>query len=220
MRRRWPLFAAIGFALLFVAAQVAAPVPPDIKASGDRIVAYYQAHGNGVRLSVWLITIAGLPLVPLVAWFRSRITGIGRDVLLIGAIGIAAQTTVWTWISAGLALRPDQLDPHTARTLTDVGAYYGPVLTVAVILFAAPIGWKALRGENAWPGWVGWLTAVLVIEQLAETATVFGKSGFIAPGGAMNFVVGAPLFVVWIIAAAAGSINGAEQATIAPTPSG
>jgi hypothetical protein len=205
MRTRWPLFAAIGFAVLFVLAQVVAPVPPDIKASGDRIVAYYRAHGDAVRLGVWLVTLAGLPFVALVAWFRSRVDGIGRDVLLVGGAGIAASTAVWTWISAGLALHPSQLDPHTARTLTDVGAYYGPVLTLAVSLLAAPIGWEAFRGDRSWPRWVGWLTAVLVIEQLAETVTIFGKSGFIAPGGAMNFALGAPLFVVWVIAVAAGS---------------
>lgn len=164
---------------------------------------YYQAHADGVRLAAWLITISALPYALLVAWLRSRVSGIGRDVLLFGGIAVGVETTVWTWISAGLALHPGSLDPGTARTLTDMGAFYGPVLTSAAILLAAPVGWAAQRGEGGWPRWVAWLTAVLVVEQLAETVTLFGKSGFIAPGGAMNFILGAGLFVVWLIAVAA-----------------
>jgi hypothetical protein len=40
-----------------------------------------------------------------------------------------------------------------------------------------------------------------VHEQSIETITVFGTRGFIAPGGPMNFTLGAGLFLVWVIGA-------------------
>jgi hypothetical protein len=42
---------------------------------------------------------------------------------------------------------------------------------------------------------------VMVIEQTVETITVFGKKGFIEPGGAMNFTLGAGLFLIWFVSA-------------------
>ena len=41
---------------------------------------------------------------------------------------------------------------------------------------------------------------IAFIEQAIETITVFGTSGFTAPGGAMNLQLGATVTIVWIIA--------------------
>ncbi len=37
------------------------------------------------------------------------------------------------------------------------------------------------------------------VEQAIETVTVFGKSGFIAPGGAMNLYLGGVIGMAWVI---------------------
>ena len=37
------------------------------------------------------------------------------------------------------------------------------------------------------------------VEQGVETITVFGESGFIAPGGAMNLYLGGVLGMAWVI---------------------
>lgn len=202
--RRWPLFAAVATVALLVGhAIVVGGPPPDVNATGPQVVAYYREHGDAIRVSLWLATIAMLPFIPLVGWLRRQVRGIGRDVLLLGAAAYAIEATVWQWTSGGLALHPDQLDAHTARTLLDITAYVGPMLTSAVILLAAPIGWASLRHDNSAPSWFGWLTVVLVVEQAVETVTVLGTSGFIAPGGPMNFPLGAGLFMVWVIACGA-----------------
>jgi hypothetical protein len=86
-----------------------------------------------------------------------------------------------------------------------VSAYFGPVLTVSIVLLIAPIGLAAWRGDGGFPRWLAWFTGVFALEQSIETITVFGKRGFIAPGGPMNFVLGAGLFVAWVIAAGAAS---------------
>jgi hypothetical protein len=201
--KRWPLFAAIGYVALLFAGFVVLPAAPEVTASGARIVGYYQDHSNGVRVAMWLSAWSLVPLVFLVAHLRSRLAGMSRDVMLLGAGGLVVSTIVWSWFNLGLALHPDTLDPHVARTMTDVSVYFGPVLTVSIILLIVPIGLAAWRGEGGFPRWLAWLTAVFAVEQAIETITVFGRRGFIAPGGPMNFLLGAGLYLVWVIAAGA-----------------
>jgi len=199
--RRWPLFAAIAYVVLLFAGLVVVPAAPEVTASGERVVRYYQDHGDGVRWAMWLGTWSTVPIVLLVAHLRSRLAGTGRDVMLLVAAGLVVTTAVWSWFNAGLALHPRTLDPHVARTVADVSAYFGPVLTVSIVLLVVPIGLAAWRGEGGFPRWLAWLTIVFALEQSVETVTVLGKRGFIAPGGPMNFTLGAGLFFVWVIAA-------------------
>ena len=199
--RRWPLFAAIAYVAVLFAGLFVIPAAPEVSASGVRLVRYFQDHANGVRTVTWLSAWSMVPLVLLVASLRSRLAGIGRDVMLLGAAGLVTSTIVWSWINAGLALHPDTLDPHVARTAADIGAYFGPVLTVSIILLIVAIGIAAWRGESGLPRWLAWFTLVFAVEQSIESITVFGKRGFIAPGGPMNFTLGAGLFLVWVISA-------------------
>jgi hypothetical protein len=49
------------------------------------------------------------------------------------------------------------------------------------------------------PRWLGWLSILFFVEQGIETITVFGESGFIAPGGAMNLYLGGVIGMAWVI---------------------
>jgi hypothetical protein len=91
----------------------------------------------------------------------------------------------------------------TARSLLDVGAYFGPVLTTTDVEMGGAVALAALR-DGSLPRWLGWISAVFAVEQLAETATIFGTSGFAAPGGDWNNMLGAGLFMVWIVALGLG----------------
>jgi hypothetical protein len=154
---------------------------------------------------MWLSAWSMVPLVLLIAHLRSRLAAKSRDVMLLGATGLVITTIVWSWFNLGLALHPDTLDPHVARTVTDISAFFGPVLTVSIVLLIVPIGLAAWRGEGGFPRWLAWLTAVFAVEQSLETITVLGKRGFIAPGGPMNNLLGAGLFLVWVVAAGAAT---------------
>jgi hypothetical protein len=215
--KRWPLFAAIAYVVLVFAAVLIVPVAPDVTESGARLVRYYQDHGDGVRIAMWLTTWSAVPLVLLVASLRNRLTGIGRDVMLLGAAGVLTSTVVWSWFNLGLALHPDSLNPDVARTATDVSTYFGPVLTVSIVLLIAPIGLAAWRNEG-FPRWLAWVTAVFALEQSIETITVFGKRGFLAPGGPMNFMLGAGLFIVWVVSAGAAVSGAGSSADSTATP--
>jgi hypothetical protein len=211
--KRWPLVAALGYVVLVSAGLILLPAAPDVTESGARIVRYYHDHDDGVRVATWLSAWSMVPLVLLVAHLRSRLAGVSRDVMLLGAAGLVVTATVFSWFNLGLALHADTLDPQVARTVTDVSAYFGPILTVSLVLLVAPIGLAAWRREGGFPRWLAWLTAVFALEQSIETITVFGKRGFIAPGGAMNFMLGAGLFLAWIIGAGVAASRAAETST-------
>jgi len=52
-----------------------------------------------------------------------------------------------------------------------------------------------------------WLSIIFFIEQAIETITVFGQSGFIAPGGTMNVYLGGIIGFLWV----AGVVRWAMQ---------
>jgi len=206
--KRWPLVAASAYAIAVVVGLFVVPSPPDVTASGAALVEYYQVHGSGVRLVAWLGAVSLGPLALLIAHLRTYVRGVGRDVMLLGAMGVMASTAIWLWLGAGLALHPSELRPDTARAIANVAAYFGPVLTVAVIMLVTPVGMSAWRGGTRLPRWLGAITAVFVVEQSLETVTIVSTSGFTAPGGAMNLTLGAGLFLVWILAAGIASTSG------------
>lgn len=107
--------------------------------SGSDVVGYYRDHADAVRLSVWLVLLSAVPYVAFVAWVRSVLTGVGRDIAFGGGLSVGVLTSAWLWIFGGLALHPNAIQPAVARTVLDLSALYGPVLTAAVILFAAPV---------------------------------------------------------------------------------
>ena len=216
MRRWWPFFAALAYVLLLFAGLFVIPAMPEVTASGARLVRYFQGHRNGVHVVTWLSAWSMVPLVLLIASLRARLVGMSRDVMLLGAVGVVSATIVWSWINAGLALHPRTLDPGVARTIADVGAYFGPVLTVSIVLLIVPVGFAAWRGKGGFPRWLAWVTLMFAVEQSIETMTVFGRRGFIAPGGPMNFTLGAGLFIVWIICAGVAASNTTETTASEP----
>ncbi len=48
------------------------------------------------------------------------------------------------------------------------------------------------------PRWLAWLNVIFLLEQAIETITVFGQTGFIAPGGSMNVYLGGALGFLWV----------------------
>ena len=200
MKRWWPLLAAVVYLAATLTALFALPKAPGVTASGETLVRYYRDHADTLRTATWLLTWSLVPFVILMAHVRSFLSGLCRDVMLISVTMFVATGTVWTWFNVGLALHAATLDPHVTRTLVDISIYFGPILTVADVLLAGAIGLAAWRGDGGLPRWLAYVSAVFVLEQAIETITIFGKRGFIAPGGDMNFQLGAGLLLVWLIA--------------------
>lgn len=192
--------ATIGFALLYLGSTIALGKPPDAHDSGATVLHWFATNGGHVRTWAWLLTLAA-PLFALYAAFVRVHLPVGlRDLFLIGAVAFLAETAVQTWIALALAWHGSALTPATARTLLDVADYWGPVLTSTTIMMLTPVAMAAFGDDARLPRWLGLLAAIAVAEQLVETLTIFGRSGFMAPGGPMNVILGAVLVAVTLVA--------------------
>jgi apolipoprotein N-acyltransferase len=200
MRRSTLLISAtVTFGVLYLAATIALGTPPEAGDSGQQVVAWFRAHGGHVRAWVWLLTLSLPVFATFAALVRAQLPAPHRDVFFFGAIALAAETAVQGWVWGGMAWHPNDLEPATARTLLDVASFWGPVLTSTTITMLAPVALLALRRDGGLPRWLGVVAAIAVAEQLIETITVFGRHGFIAPGGPMNVYLGAGLVALSLL---------------------
>jgi hypothetical protein len=187
------LGSTVGFAILYIAAALTLGTTPDANDNGATVARWFRNNGGHVRTWMWLITLL-LPLIAVVASFvRGHLPSPYGDIFFFGAVALAAETAVQGWLWAGMAWHANTLAPATARTLLDVASYWGPVLTSATIAMLAPVAILGWRRQAGLPRWLGALAALALIEQAVETITVFGRRGFIAPGGPMNLYLGGAL---------------------------
>src|SRR6476469_9951733 len=199
MDRRTPMIAGIAFAVLFTAALLIVPTLPGIDRPGYDIVSHVHAHSGAMGMQVLLVTFGLLALVVVFGYARDRLTGPSGHVFTIGSAVVLVEVFIAMWFNAGLALHPDVLGSATARTVVDIVAMWGPILTVADIMVAGPILLAA--NEGRFPRWIGIVAAVFDVEKLIETITIIGPpASFISPGGTMNFYLGGPLFIVFFLA--------------------
>ncbi len=216
---RVPLISAVGFGSLYLGASAALGATPAPAASGAAVAAWFVGHDEHVRWWLWLLTLA----VPFFAFFaacvRARLSPPYRDVFFAGAIAFIAQTAVQGWLWAGMAWHANQLSPASARTLLDVASFWGPALNGATMAMLIPLAAAGLRREPSFPRWVSAVCTVAAVEQLVETVTVFGRSGFFAPGGAMNVYLGAGLVGLSVLAVG-GALSGLGQAPLASAVTG
>jgi hypothetical protein len=194
MRRSTVLLAAtIGFGVIYVVATAALGSPPDAGDTAASVTAWFEDNDDHVRAWLWLLTI-GLPVFVLyAALVRAALPPVHRDVFFAGAIAFTAETAVQGWLWAALALHPGAVPAGTTQLVFDAASYWGPVLTSTTLVMLLPVAVLGLRGEPGWPRWLGAFAAIVAVEQAVETITVFGKDGFLAPGGPMNVYLGAGL---------------------------
>ena len=121
-----------------------------------------------------------------------------RRTFLAGVLGFAITAQVQGWFWAGLALEPEGLDPAAARTVFSIPAYWGPLVNGSTTAMAAAIATLGCGVSPVIPRWLMGLSILFLLEQAVETVTVFGRRGFIAPGGTMNVVVGGVIGFLWV----------------------
>ena len=120
-----------------------------------------------------------------------------RYIFLTGVLGFAITAQVQGWFWAGLAFHPQGLEPAAARIIFDIPAYWGPLVNGSTTAMAAAVGALGFGVSPIIPRWLTWLSAIFFIEQAIETITVFGQTGFIAPGGTMNVYLGGFIGFFW-----------------------
>jgi len=184
MRRSTLLVSAtVGFGLLYISATIALGSTPDAGDDGQAVASWFWDNGDQVRVWMLLLTLSAPLFATFAALIRTELPAPHRDIFFFGAIAFAAETAAQGWLWTGMAWHASELQPATARTFLDVASFWGPVLTSTTVTMLAPVVVLALRGERL-PRWLGLVGAVALAEQLIETMTIFGRHGFIAPGGA------------------------------------
>jgi len=194
-----PLLSAIAFLALFIVGTAFLGTPRSVADSPAETVAWLQLHQRDIPVTVVCFSLAVIPFLVLTAWTRRVLPDIYGYAFLAAAAAFVTQAMVAMWFLSGAALHADTIDPGTARSLLDVQAYFGPVLTTTDIVMVGAVALAALR-EGSLPRWLGWLSIVFAVEQLAEMATIYGSSGFSAPGGDWNNLLGGGLLAIWILA--------------------
>ncbi len=194
-----PLLAAVAFLALYATGTAFLGTPVRIDASPSDTQAWLQLRQDDIPVMVVSFALALIPFFVLAAWTRRALPDVYGYAFLGATAAFVTQAAVVLWFYAGTAVHADTIDPQTARSLLDVASYFGPVLTTTIVVMSGAVGLAALR-EGSFPRWFGWFTVVFAGEQLAELATVYGESGFAAPGGEWNNVVGAGLFGLWALA--------------------
>jgi hypothetical protein len=193
------LTATVGFGLVYLAATAALGSPPDGGDSAATIASWFRDNDSHVRTWVWLLTVGSPLFAVYAALVRSALPAPHRDVFFVGAIAFLTETAVQAWLWGALALHPDSTTPGTMQVVFAAASYWGPVLTSTTLMMLLPVVVAGLTPGSGWPRWVGIVAAVAAAEQLVETITVFGRHGFLAPGGAMNVYLGAGLTAVALI---------------------
>jgi hypothetical protein len=190
--------AAIAAGVLYVVGFVALGSPPGASDRPVKVLAWFRDHRTDVRLYAWTAAFGTLAFAVVAGIIRGALPAPSRDVFLLGASAFIVETAVQAWFWAALALHPIALPPVTARLLLDVASYWGPVLTGATTAMIGSVTVLGLRARPLIPPWLTVIGALAFLEQAVETVTVFGRHGFIAPGGGMNVVLGAAFTAVWV----------------------
>jgi len=200
---------------------VALGTPPHVTDSPERIAQWFLDHRDEARLYAWTATFATVAVAILAAIIRGLLPAPHRDVFLLGAAAFVIETAVQAWFWAGIARDPASLDPATVRLGFSVLSFWGPILTGATMAMIGAVTVLGLRAKPAIPRWLTVLGALAFLEQAIETITVFGTSGFTAPGGDMNLRLGALVTLVWIVGLvvwAAGELRERARPAQDPAP--
>jgi hypothetical protein len=189
----------LGTGALYVAGFVAlGGAVPTIESSGAEIVEWFSGNGMRARIYAWTAAFISLGLAIFGGQVAALLPRPHRYVFLAGVLGFAITAQVQAWFWAGLALHARDLDPAVARVIFDIPAYWGPLVNGSTAAMAAAVAALGFGVSPVIPRWLAWLSVIFFLEQAIETVTVFGQTGFLAPGGAMNVYLGGAIGFLWV----------------------
>ena len=224
--RTWEKYGAasgVAFGILLLVAIFAAPQPPHIDASADKIVAYYTSHRHAVITAGVFGAFATVAAVLFVSHLRhvfdrveKGIEGLSTVVYAAGLVTVASAVIsgVLSTTLAFMTVQPQGLiDGGLVRALYDLTyVSYGPTfLLLATFLGAVAIG--MIRGEVATPA-LGWFAAVVAAANVAAAIGQMTVSNYTTGWTAVSLVAILGL-AAWDIVAGATMMARPEVETVA-----
>jgi hypothetical protein len=190
--RRAPL-TAIPFAVLVVIGiLVSNTTNPDPKASGETVIAYYQAHGSDSQAADFIIMVAFIFFLFFAGSLRAflrRSSDALSALVLAGAILLVAGAGTFSGIDLALSDQPSRLTPGAAQALNLLNNDMFFLIAAGGCVFGISAGLAILRGA-ALPKWLGWVAIVIGIAS-ASPAGFFAFLG----AGIWSLIVGTMLYV-------------------------
>ena len=186
---------------------------PTIDSSGGEIVDWFAKNGASARVYAWAAAFFSLGLAIFGGQVSTLLPKPHRYIFLAGVLGFAVTAQVQSWFWAGLALHPEGLEPAAARTIFNISSYWGPLVNGSTTAMAAAVASLGFGASPKIPRWLTWLSVIFFLEQAFETITVFGHTGFIAPGGAMNVYLGGLIGFLWVAGVVRWAIPEVDRST-------
>lgn len=194
------LWSCVGWIVFYVASFAALGQSfPTVESSGADIVAWFSDNGANAQFYAWTAAFAALTLTVFGAMVTGLLPSPHRYIFFGGILMWAITGMVQAWFWAGLAFAPEALDPGTAKVIFVIPQYWGPIINGSTMTMAVPFILLGFGASASIPRWLAWLSVLLFVEQAVETITVFGTTGFLAPGGGMNLYLGGTIGMAWVI---------------------
>ena len=210
------LIAAVAAGALYLSGAIALGTPPDASDTPGQVLTWFRDHPDAAQFYAWTLALGTLAFAVVAGIVSGLLPTPNREIFLLGASAFIVETAVQGWTWAGLALHPATLEAATTRTIFDIASFWGPVLTGATTTMIGAVTALGLTRPKRIPNWLFVIGIVAFAEQAIETITVFGTSGFTAPGGDMNLLLGAGITAIWL---GATVIWAARRPTVAPSAS-
>ncbi|MEM9730301.1 MAG: hypothetical protein AAF997_17100 [Myxococcota bacterium] len=192
------LIAILGTAAMYIGSfAVLGDSFPTINSTGEEVIAWFTANARAAQTYAWCAAFISLGLCIVGGQVGALLPRTHAYIFLGGMFGWAVTAQVQAWFWAALAFRPAELSSAAAAVVFDIPAYWGPLVNGFSAAMSIPFVVLGLGSSSLVPRWVGWLSLIFFVEQSIETITVFGQTGFLAPGGAMNLYVGGVIGYVW-----------------------
>jgi hypothetical protein len=172
----------VAFSALAAAAFATAAGAPSSTAGGERVIAFYEAHGSSAQASdyLWMLAFAFLLLFAgsLRAFLRrTPATEALSSLVLAGAAVLAAGAGVYFGFDYTLATTSGRLAPAAAQALNVLALKLFLPVSAGGFVFGIASGLAILRGAQL-PKWLGWLAIVIGIATVTP-AGLLGIVGFI-----------------------------------------
>jgi hypothetical protein len=147
---------------------------PNSDASGQKVIAFYEAHRSRARASDILVVLGFGFFLFFAGSLRSylRRTPAAEELsalVLAGAVMLAVGAAIFGGLDWALADVPNKLDPAAAQALNVLNSNLFFPIAIGGAVFGIATGLAILRGA-ALPNWLGWVALVIGIVTLTPAA--------------------------------------------------
>jgi hypothetical protein len=207
VKDRWEQAAAgtgAAAVILLIFGSFIVPKMPKINASAITVQQYFIDHRNVLRVSLYLIGVAGALFVWFLGVVRSHLRraegGDGRLSVVAFGAGLVFVATAGTelLVQAALTFSARTADAKTTQAFYDMVAASASLLAFPLIPFAGAIAVVGLR-YRALPQWLGAAFGVFALYEFVEGAAFTASTGAFSPGQLLN-QIGLIAFSVLVLA--------------------